>query len=261
MRTAVIDIERLVYEFDINGYAVVKNALDQRLVSEINDFWQNNLQGHYLHDVNLNWSQNWRALIDIEPVYLILDRLFSSRFRLDHIFCADENFVSAGGKMHHQADMFEHGVFYFVKSNKIFNGLTGVMYALSDMSSNVSHFCCIPASHRANFAVPDEYRDPCSNPLIKHVFLAKGDALVFSEALVHGTYHVECSESRRAIFARYTNSYSYYRRPVEHADLSLLPSTPNHSKSRLQCIDRDKLTERQRRLVMEPAYARGKLPL
>ncbi|WP_232517928.1 phytanoyl-CoA dioxygenase family protein [Burkholderia ambifaria] len=257
----MIDIERLVYEFDINGYAVVKNALDQRLVSEINDFWQNNLQGHYLHDVNLNWSQNWRALIDIEPVYLILDRLFSSRFRLDHIFCADENFVSAGGKMHHQADMFEHGVFYFVKSNKIFNGLTGVMYALSDMSSNVSHFCCIPASHRANFAVPDEYRDPCSNPLIKHVFLAKGDALVFSEALVHGTYHVECSESRRAIFARYTNSYSYYRRPVEHADLSLLPSTPNHSKSRLQCIDRDKLTERQRRLVMEPAYARGKLPL
>ncbi|WP_244139232.1 phytanoyl-CoA dioxygenase family protein [Burkholderia sp. BCC1630] len=254
-------IEKMMYEFDVNGYIVVKNALSPELIAEINDFWQLNLLDHYLHDVNLNWSQNWRSLIDIEPVYAILARLFSSRFRLDHIFCADENFVSAGGKMHHQADMFEDGVFYFVKGGKIFNGLTGVLYALSDMDSDVSHFCCIPASHRANFLVPDEYRNPDSNPLIEHVFMTKGDALIFSEALVHGTYHVESSEPRRAIFARYTNSYSYYRRPAEHAELSLLPSTPNHSRSLVQCIDRDKLTERQRRLVMEPAYARGKSPL
>ncbi|AJX32217.1 phytanoyl-CoA dioxygenase family protein [Burkholderia oklahomensis] len=255
------DIQKSIYEFDVNGYVVVKNALDSRLITEINDFWQENLLGHYLHDVNLNWSRNWRAMVDIEPVYLILDRLFSSRFRLDHIFCADENFVSAGGRMHHQSDMFEEGVFYFVKNNKIFNGLTGVLYALSDMDSNVSHFCCIPASHRANFVVPDEYRNPNFNPLIKHIFLEKGDALVFSEALVHGTFHVESGESRRAIFARYTNSYSYYRRPAEHVDLASLPPTPNHSRASVQCIDRDKLTERQRRLVTEPAYARGKLPL
>lgn len=147
---------------------------------EINDFWRKNLLGHYLHDVNLNWSKNWRSLIDIESVYTILARLFSSRLRLDHIFCADENFISAGGKMHHQADMFEDGVFYFVKSGKIFNGLTGVLYALSDMNSGASHLCCIPASHRANFSVPDEYRNPNSNPLIKHIFLTTGDALIFS---------------------------------------------------------------------------------
>lgn len=255
------DIERTIYEFDVNGYVVVKRALDARLITEINEFWDDNLLDHYLHDVNLNWSENWRALIDIEPVYQILDRLFLSRFRLDHIFCADENFVSAGGKMHHQADMFEEGVFYFVKSNKIFNGLTGVLYALSDMHAGVSHFCCIPASHRANFVVPDEYRNPKANPLLKHVFLDKGDALIFSEALVHGTYHVDSGELRRAIFARYTNSYSYYRRPAEYSDLSLLPPTPNHSASSGQYIDRDKLTERQKRLVVEPAYARGKPPL
>lgn len=61
--------------------------------------------------------------------------------------------------------------------------------------------------------------------------------------------------------ARYTDSYSYYRRPAEYSDLSLLPPTPNHSASSGQYIDRDKLTERQKRLVVEPAYARGKPPL
>jgi len=255
------EIDKLIYEFDINGYAIIRNSLSADVISDILDFWNANLRNHYLHDIDFNWSHSWRSLIDVGPVFSFLDRLFLSHFRLDHIFCADENFVSSGGKMHHQADMFEEGVFYFVKGNKIFNGLTGVLYALSDMGPDVSHFCCIPASHRANFEVPSEYRNPNDNPLVKHLYLKQGDALIFSEALVHGTYHVAASERRRAIFARYTNSYSYYRKPTEHENLTALPSTPNHAKIRLPYIDPAKLTERQKRLVIEPAYARGKTPL
>ncbi|NIF92157.1 phytanoyl-CoA dioxygenase family protein [Burkholderia sp. Cy-637] len=256
-----MQLENIIYQYDINGYAIIDGALSSEVSDDILAFWNENLTDHYLHDVDLNWSGGWRALIDVSPVFLVLDRIFASRFRLDHIFCADENFVSSGGRMHHQADMFEDGVFYFVKGGKIFNGLTGVLYALSEMGPDVSHFCCIPGSHRANFEVPSEYRNPVDNPLVKHLHLRRGDALIFSEALVHGTYHVENSEQRRAIFARYTNSYSYYRKPAEHGDLRALPSTPNHARLQLPYIDPEKLTERQRRLVIEPAYARGKAPL
>ncbi|MDR5800625.1 phytanoyl-CoA dioxygenase family protein [Caballeronia sp. LZ001] len=251
-------LQEKVFEFDVNGFTIIRSAIDRPVLKKLNSFWDEHLLDRYLHDVDLMWSQEWRGLIDCDAVFPLFDKLFSSNFRLDHMFCVDERFVSSGGKMHHRSDMFEECVFYHVSNGKIFNGLTGVMYALSDMDSLTSHFCCIPASHKANFDVPAEYREPRSSPLLRHVYLEKGDALVFSEALVHGTYVVENSKQRRAVFSRYTNSYSYYRKPPEHEELSFLPSTPNYSDNLPKRFEKCLLTARQQRLVKLPAFARGR---
>ncbi|WP_425508771.1 phytanoyl-CoA dioxygenase family protein [Stenotrophomonas oahuensis] len=122
-------------------------------------------------------------------------------------------------------------------------------------------FCCIPGSHRANFPVPDACRRLEDNELLRHVHLNAGDALVFSEALVHGTYAVPGSSQRRAVFARYMNNHSYFRRPPEHEALTALPATPNHTGTASRPFNASLLTERQRRLVAEPAYARGHAPV
>ncbi len=200
--------------------------------------------------------------------WLIQSRSFAScqlysggRFRMDHMFCASERFVSSAGRLHHHADMFDEGIYYWVRNGRVHAGLIGVQYALTDTGVSQNHFCCIPGSHRANFPVPDACRQLEGNELLRHVPLHAGDALVFSEALVHGTYAVAGSSRRRAVFARYMNNHSYFRRPPEHTALTILPATPNHSEAPSSPFDASLLTERQRRLVAEPAYARGHEPL
>jgi len=127
-----------------------------------------------LHDVNFDWGEDWRALIDLEAVLSFLDELFRSRFRLDHMFCVD--------------------------------------------------------------------------------------VLISSEALVHGTCVVPASGMRRAVFARYMNNHSYFRKPSGQRPIHALPATPNHAARGAHGFHVDRLTSRHRQLVVEPAYARGHLP-
>ncbi|WP_035820335.1 phytanoyl-CoA dioxygenase family protein [Cupriavidus sp. SK-4] len=246
-----------IYEFDLNGYVIIPAAITQPHLLRLQEYWSRHLITHFLHDVNFDWGEEWRALIDLEAVYRFLDIIYRSRFRLDHMFCVDERFISSGGNLHHEADMFDDGIYYWVRNHRIHSGLVAVQYAVSDISATENHFCCIPGSHRANFPVPDRYRSLANNPLLRHVFLRAGDAVIFSEALVHGTCKVADSGRRRSVFARYMNSHSYFRRPPAHQEITALPATPNHSVAGTQQFSPDRLTPRQRQLVAAPAYARS----
>ncbi|MCI3207085.1 hypothetical protein DBA20_19240 [Pandoraea capi] len=178
------------------------------------------------------------------------------------MFCADERFVSSGGQLHHQADMFDEGIYYWLRNKRIHSGLVAVQYAISDIPETTNHFCCIPGSHRANFPVPETYRSLANNALLRHVALNAGDAVIFSEALVHGTFKVKDSGPRRSVFARYMNNHSYFRRPASQREINSLPPTPNHAAApNAQVFSTSGLTARQKQLVVEPAYARGHAPV
>ena len=253
--------QEYVYEFDLNGYIIIPAAITSSHLQRLQTYWSEHLTDHLLHDVNFDWGDEWRALIDLEAVYRFLDIVYRSKFRLDHMFCVDERFVSSGGNLHHEADLFDDGIYYWVKNRRIHSGLVAVQYAISDLSETENHFCCIPGSHRANFPVLDRYRYIVDNPLLRHIFLRAGDALIFSEALVHGTCQVEHSGQRRSVFARYMNNHSYFRKPASHHEIKALPATPNHLASAVQVFSIHNLSPRQRQLVIEPAYARGHLPI
>ena len=109
--------------------------------------------------------------------------------------------------------------------------------------------------------MPDAYRRVERNHLLRHLYLQSGDALVFSEALVHGTCAVTGSGPRRAVFARYINSHSYYRRPTVSPLARALPATPNHTDGAIELFRPELLSHRQRQIVCEPAYARGRGPI
>lgn len=254
-------ISEQLYQFDLNGYVVIPQTISLSHLQRLQQFWSAHLTGHPLHDVNFDWGEEWRALIDPTPVYGFLSELFRSRFRLDHMFCVDERFVSSGGRLHHQADMFDEGIFYWVQNQRVHSGLVAVQYALTDTGEAASHFCCIPGSHRGNFPVPERYREIPDNPMLRHPTLCTGDALVFSEAMVHGTYVVPESGPRRAVYARYMNNHSYFRKPNGLHAIKALPATPNHAATGSQIFKADRLTPRQRQLVIELAYARGHAPI
>ncbi|WP_087690870.1 phytanoyl-CoA dioxygenase family protein [Pandoraea sp. PE-S2R-1] len=250
-----------IYEFDLNGYVVIPRAIAAPHLQRLQTFWTEHLTSRLLHDVDFDWGEEWRALIDLDAVYSFLASVYRSKFRLDHMFCADERFVSSGGNLHHEADMFDEGIYYWVRNQRIHSGLMAVQYAVSDVTATENHFCCIPGSHRANFPVPDRFRDASNNTLLRHVFLNAGDALVFSEALVHGTYQVTNSRTRRSVFARYMNNHSYFRKPLAHHAIVSLPPTPNHAECDAPIFTSNAMTPRQRQLATEPAYARGHGPV
>lgn len=172
------------------------------------------------------------------------------------MFCADERFVSAGARLHHGPAMFEDGIYYFVQNQKIHSGLVAIQYSLIDASIRVNHFFCIPGSHRGNFPIPENIGAISNHSMVRHIPLRAGDALIFSEALVHGTCAVNCSGPRRAVFARYMNAHSYFRRPPQHDLITALPKTPNHAQGRNESFDPCLLSPRQLKIVVEPAYAR-----
>jgi ectoine hydroxylase-related dioxygenase (phytanoyl-CoA dioxygenase family) len=85
------------------------------------------------------------------------------------------------------------------------SGMIVVQYALSDVDEGQGGFCCIPGSHKATYPEPlevtrwHEERDLVINPA-----LAKGDAIIFNEALTHGTLPWKGDHQRRAALYRYS---------------------------------------------------------
>ena len=70
----------------------------------------------------------------------------------------------------------------------MWNGLMAVCYQLSDVSPGEGGYACIPGSHRANYSCPDDVRRlETHSEWFKNLPMKAGSALVFTEALTHGT--------------------------------------------------------------------------
>ena len=119
------------------------------------------------------------------------------------------------------------------------NGLTVVTYFLSDNPVGVGGFACVPGSHKRNFStaeIPEDVRDftRAAHYVVQPV-AAAGDALIFTEATIHGTFPWRAPHERRALLFKYS---------------------PGHSSWALDYYDRfnvGSLTERQQRLRAPPS--------
>jgi ectoine hydroxylase-related dioxygenase (phytanoyl-CoA dioxygenase family) len=117
----------------------------------------------------------------------------------------------------------------------MYNGLVGVQWALVDHPPGEGGFCCIPGSHRANFALP-----AAANPgLVVTVPLDAGDVLFFTEGLTHGTSAWTAPHDRLAMFYKYAPGHSCWGVQYTSTLKDLLAS--------------GLLTERQAKLMQIPA--------
>jgi len=250
------------YLIDINGYIVVPQALDERVVATLLDEWQQKTRGKNLTDVSFNWGEAWRSLIDNPAVLDVVIECFSGQVRLDHAFCVTERFGNKDWRMHHQAGMFDKGLYYGIQHGKIHVGLIGVIYSLVEThlpDKGVGGFCCIPGSHKASFEIPEHFFMIKNNPHVQRVPQKPGDAIIFIEALTHGTYLSEGRFPRRSIMIKYMPGYATFRQPYNTLAVTRTSPTPGYPHDDGDgAVDESLLNEKQRRLVTEPAYARGK---
>lgn len=217
------------YFFDVNGYYIARGILDPDQVAALNEAIDNNqnhirlregelsltggsavLEGtHGRGDISgiLNWPQPWcqpfRDLLSHPPALRYMFELIGNDCRY-----GNANGISmtegAEGCILHGGGTARNNHLYRYVNGRMWNNLIGVCYQLADINPGDGGFVCIPGSHKANYDTPDdvlkmEYDLGC----YVHLPMQAGDALIFTEALTHGTLPWKAKHERRTLLYRY----------------------------------------------------------
>lgn len=217
------------YFFDVNGYLIVEDILTAQQVEALNDAIDHNpdrirlregelslshgspaLEGtHGRGDIGgiLNWPKPWcqpfRDLLSHPPALRYMLELIGNGCRY-----GNANGISmttgAEGCILHGGGTALNQHFYRYQNGKMWNNLMGVCYQLADINPGDGGFACIPGSHKANFDCPqDVLLLKHGTDCLKHLPMKAGSALVFTEALTHGTQPWKATHERRTLLYRY----------------------------------------------------------
>lgn len=237
--------EREKYFFDLNGFLLLKGALSSEEVAEIHAAidrllpiepgeWKGYVHGHnYGDDDGLNLQQIYEGgepferLID-HPAWIEKVKYFvggADTFDYNHgpLFI-DECFANMRGPgeaigLHsggHEGTKRTQFRFY----NGAFHcGQINILMALTDIGDGDGATMVIPASHKAHFPHPDhaKYQMRGEEPSVDKVEGAveiqmdAGDALLFVDALSHGSAERVNPGDRRIIVFRYGPSWGSFR--------------------------------------------------
>jgi hypothetical protein len=98
--------------------------------------------------------------------------------------------------------------YYRYNNGTFYNGLIAVAYELNTVQPGDGGFACIAGSHKANFELPPDWKNSATQDeipeVVDSVAVDAGDAIIFTEALAHGTVPWRGPNERRTIFYKYT---------------------------------------------------------
>lgn len=235
-----------IYLFDLHGYLLLENALNQNEVKDLNDCldsiptmepgqWHGHVHAHVFSSAKegLNLQQIYEAgepfekLID-HPSWIEHVKHFvggEGGFDCNHgpLFI-DENFANFRGPG--EAIGLHSGPVPWVKRcqfhvhNQAFNcGMINILIALNDIGPGDGATVVIPGSHKSNFRHPefDQHRmtqDGGSAEGVTgsiEVHMKAGDALLFVDAICHGSAKRVNPDKRRIAVYRYGPSWGFFR--------------------------------------------------
>ena len=232
------------FAFDLEGYLVVRQVLAAEQVAVLNALAlrecpaSNDAPPYRRVFGPTRWGRPYHELIDHPRIVPFLVELLGPKFRLDHDYSL---FITRGGRGHDlhggvSDDNPDHG--YSYRDGVIRCGLTVVTFCLSDAGPGDGGFCCIPGSHKSNFlrCVPRDVREYRRIPhYLVQPQVEAGDAIIFTEALIHGTLPWAAEHQRLAVLYKYS---------------------PGHSAWMSHCYDLENypdLTEQQKRILAPPS--------
>jgi ectoine hydroxylase-related dioxygenase (phytanoyl-CoA dioxygenase family) len=231
------------FMFDLEGYLVVKNVLTSAELAELNAladqvFTENQAEGDRRRSQVSLWGPPTQRLIDHPKIVPYLLELLGPKFRIDHDYCI---FMTAGGRrggLHGGETDRNPDHWYKYRDGIMRNGLTVVTFFLTHANVGDGGFACIPGSHKSNFPlnVPDDVRDyRRAAHYVSQPPVGAGDALIFTEALIHGTMPWTANHERRALLYKYSPGHSSWAQTYYNPD------------------DYPDLTDQQRRIMASPS--------
>jgi len=203
------------YLFDLQGYLLIENALSPDQVGQLNavldrrivDAGVADAPTHRFLDL-LTWGQPYLDLIDQPTVLPYLEALMGPKVRLDHLYLdiIRAGLGPIGSRLHGGGASFDPTQYYRFDGDGMHCGLTAVAYNLRDVGRNDGGFGCVPGSHKSNLPFPADHCDMSTQvpSFVSRVTGPAGTAIVFTEALTHGTLPWTGAGERRTIFYKYS---------------------------------------------------------
>jgi ectoine hydroxylase-related dioxygenase (phytanoyl-CoA dioxygenase family) len=228
------------YLFDLQGYIVVEDVLSRDEVAALNRLIdeQNLPEPGEIRRFGgaaggapegpgfLEWGKPFCDLLDHARIMPILRFMLGDCIRLDRIYGMYMREGMAAGQLHGSNTPYSQGEYYHVRDGRIHNGFTVVSWNLSDTGPEYGGFCCIPGSHKSNFKIPQEIFEAAEQASCVVIPEAKaGSAILFTEALTHGTAAWTGKHQRRSLLYKYCQSQVAWssRRVQEPTTVELTP--------------------------------------
>lgn len=249
------------YLFDLRGYLVLKGALSSAEVAALNSTldeikvsepggWHGWVHAHsYGGKDGTNFQQiyeagpSFEALIDhpswIEKVRTLVGGEGTFDYQHGPLFI-DENFANLRGPgeaigLHSGGHNGTKRTQFRYRAGKFHCGQINILMALNDIGPGDGATMVIPGSHKSNLIHPDfEKHKMKANELTSlndvegaiEVHLKAGDALLFVDAIAHGSAERVNPGQRRITVFRYGPSWGFFRHPYRPSPGLLARLTP-----------------------------------
>lgn len=243
--------EHEAYLFDLQGFLAIPDALSTDEVAEIDGLFQTRVDELVPADANtwrfeypFDWSPAVRRLIDHDRLRPYLEAILGEGYRLDHDY-ADlirHGLGPIGAMLHGGGTPHTFAEWYEFRDGRPRSGLAVVAINLHDVNPGDGGFAAVPGSHKANIPFPPDWRDlqvdlATERPFVRPVTGPAGTAVIFTEALSHGTLPWTGAGERRTLFLKFS------------------PHALSWSATWYDADRYPELTERQR-AILEPPNAR-----
>ena len=213
------------FMFDLEGYLIIKDVLNSEELADLNALVDQHLEGwdnDSSNDLNKisTWGEAAKKLIDHPKIVPYLIELIGPRFRIDHDYAIIMDEGNARGGLHggprHGSDHW-----FSYRDGQMRNGLSVMTFFLADANEGDGGFACVPGSHKTNFpgGLPRDVRaferkaHYVAQPAAK-----AGDALFFTEALIHGTMPWRAKHQRRTLLYKYSPGHSTWAKEFYNLD-------------------------------------------
>ncbi len=224
------------YLFDLQGFLVIEDVLSNEEIAALSKLLDKQIAlknqpetSKLRFDSLLSWGKPFLNLIDNPRITPYLSELLGGKFRLDHdyLHIIRQGIGPIGCYLHGGGTPFDPTQHYSFRNGRIYNGLLAVAYELNDVHPGDGGFACIPGSHKSNLPCPQEWLNlELANSSVKSVTIKAGSAIIFTEALTHGTLPWRGKNQRRTLFYKYSpSSYAWLRNYYNADDFTDLTSS------------------------------------
>lgn len=238
------------YLFDLWGFVNIEGVLGEDELADLNalidaqdypDPVDDNVHSQRFGGF-LSWEDDaFRNLLNHPRIMPCLAEIVGPKFRLDHVYGILMIDGNPGGTLHGGGTPYDPSQYYVFRNDRMYNGLTVVSWALTDMLPGHGGFCCIPGSHKSNYPCPPQFRpvvpsNKAGKTCMTPVHQKAGDAVIFTEALTHGTLPWTAAHERRSILFKYSPGHAAW------------------GQGRYDDALRELMTEDDQKLMLEPPY-------
>lgn len=201
-----------MFLFDLSGYLVVKGLLTPEEVALYNAIIERKHAETPRQGVAfdfLRYDVRFHSLIEDARILPYMVALCGPHVRLDHAYGLEMT-RGEGHSNLHGGPFRDNGSHYYAWHNgRMWNGLVVISLFLTPQRAGDGGFIVLPGSHKSNLPLAVDHT---SDRVVQPV-LDAGDAILFTEALVHGTRSWNADHIRRSLLLKYNGGHMTWARP------------------------------------------------